>query len=70
MVAIILVSMDWSIFVSVLSALAYLITDWRSLTAAAITPMFLAIICWWYEEKPTYYGQFFHHFGCHDFASH
>lgn len=55
MAAIVLVSLDWSVFVSVLSAIAYFINDWRPLTAAAISPMFLAIICWWYEEKPTYY---------------
>lgn len=47
MVAIVLVSLDWSVFVSVLSVMAYFITDWRILTAAAISPIFMALICWW-----------------------
>nr|XP_057936572.1 solute carrier family 22 member 7-like [Doryrhamphus excisus] len=44
----ILLSMDWCVGTMMLAAVAYLINDWRYLTAAANTPLLLAIICWWW----------------------
>ncbi|XP_047431990.1 solute carrier family 22 member 7-like [Mugil cephalus] len=48
----VLMSLDWSAGVTLLSALAYFVNDWRYLTAAASSPLFLAIISWrWIPES-------------------
>lgn len=44
----ILMSLDWTAFATLLPAMAYFFTDWRVLTAAATSPLFLGMICWWY----------------------
>ncbi|XP_034544527.1 solute carrier family 22 member 7-like [Notolabrus celidotus] len=44
----ILLSIDWSFGTSALSAIAYLVRDWRYLTAIATSPLFLAIATWWW----------------------
>ncbi|XP_054635398.1 solute carrier family 22 member 7-like [Dunckerocampus dactyliophorus] len=44
----ILLSLDWSVGTTLLAAVAYLVNDWRYLTAATNTPVLLAIICWWW----------------------
>lgn len=44
----ILMSLDWTAFATLLPAMAYFFTDWRVLTAAATSPLLLAMICWWY----------------------
>nr|XP_057942234.1 solute carrier family 22 member 7-like [Doryrhamphus excisus] len=43
----ILISLDWSVNTMLLAVLAYLVRDWRYLTAAVTTPAFLGIICAW-----------------------
>nr|XP_043883499.1 solute carrier family 22 member 7-like isoform X3 [Solea senegalensis] len=54
--AAILMSLDWSVSNSLLSILAYFVNDWRYLTAAATSPLLLAMICWWFGVAGTYYG--------------
>ncbi|XP_062242919.1 solute carrier family 22 member 7-like [Platichthys flesus] len=44
----ILISLDWSIFTAVLPLVAYFVNDWRYLIATLSTPLFLAMICWWW----------------------
>ncbi|XP_044045137.1 solute carrier family 22 member 7-like isoform X2 [Siniperca chuatsi] len=44
----VLSSMDWSICTALLPVLAYFVNDWRYLTAAATTPLFLAMVTWWW----------------------
>lgn len=44
----ILMSLDWTAFATLLPAMAYFFTDWRILTAAVTSPLFLGMICWWY----------------------
>nr|XP_046273581.1 solute carrier family 22 member 7-like [Scatophagus argus] len=43
-----LMSLDWSFGATLLPAVAYCVNDWRYLTAIIITPLFLAMICWWW----------------------
>ncbi|XP_070847024.1 solute carrier family 22 member 7-like [Chaetodon trifascialis] len=47
----VLISMDWSVFAALLPLIAYFLNDWRSLTAAVTSPMFLAIITWWLPDS-------------------
>ncbi|XP_041837895.1 solute carrier family 22 member 7-like [Melanotaenia boesemani] len=42
----VLMSMDWSLFTAILPGVAYLVNDWRYLTAAVTAPLFVAMICW------------------------
>lgn len=44
----ILMSLDWTAFAALLPAMAYFFTEWRVLTAAATSQLFLGMICWWY----------------------
>uniref|UniRef100_A0A8C9ZHY4 Solute carrier family 22 member 6 n=1 Tax=Sander lucioperca TaxID=283035 RepID=A0A8C9ZHY4_SANLU len=44
----VLTSMDWSVCTALLPVVAYFVNDWRYLTATATTPLFLAMICWWW----------------------
>ncbi|TDH16282.1 hypothetical protein EPR50_G00017820 [Perca flavescens] len=44
----VLTSMDWSVSTALLPVVAYFVNDWRYLTATATTPLFLAMICWWW----------------------
>lgn len=44
----ILISMDWSVSAALLPLISYFLNDWRSLTAAVTSPLFLAIITWWW----------------------
>ncbi|XP_049901484.1 solute carrier family 22 member 7-like [Epinephelus moara] len=44
----VLMSMDWSVCTAVLPLVAYFVNDWRHLTAVATTPLFLAMISWWW----------------------
>ncbi|XP_078138862.1 solute carrier family 22 member 6-B-like [Centroberyx gerrardi] len=44
----VLMSMDLSIFTALLPFVAYFVNDWRYLTATLTTPLFLAVISWWW----------------------
>ncbi|XP_076583634.1 solute carrier family 22 member 7-like [Chaetodon auriga] len=44
----VLISMDWSVGAALLPLIGYFLNDWRSLTAAVTSPLFLAIITWWW----------------------
>nr|XP_020457695.1 solute carrier family 22 member 7-like [Monopterus albus] len=44
----ILLSLDWTVFLILLPLVAYFLNDWRHLTAAVTTPLFLAMISWWW----------------------
>ncbi|XP_042249355.1 solute carrier family 22 member 7-like [Thunnus maccoyii] len=44
----VLMSMDWSVCTALLPVVAYFVNDWRYLTATATSPLFLAMICWWW----------------------
>ncbi|XP_034544373.1 solute carrier family 22 member 7-like [Notolabrus celidotus] len=44
----VLMSLDWSCGTGVLPVIAYFVRDWRYLTAAATSPLFLAIATWWW----------------------
>uniref|UniRef100_A0AAX7V8C8 Solute carrier family 22 member 7b, tandem duplicate 1 n=1 Tax=Astatotilapia calliptera TaxID=8154 RepID=A0AAX7V8C8_ASTCA len=44
----VLMSLDWSVGCVILPGVAYLINDWRFLTAAVISPLFPAMLCWWW----------------------
>ncbi|XP_049424869.1 solute carrier family 22 member 7-like [Epinephelus fuscoguttatus] len=44
----VLMSMDWSVCTAALPLVAYFVNDWRHLTAVATTPLFLAMISWWW----------------------
>ncbi|XP_061882142.1 solute carrier family 22 member 7-like [Entelurus aequoreus] len=46
--ACILLTLDWSVSTMLLAAVAYLVNDWRYLTAAATSPLLLAIFSWWW----------------------
>ncbi|KAK2817095.1 hypothetical protein Q5P01_025286 [Channa striata] len=41
-------SMDWTTCAALLPVMAYLVNDWRYLTAASTAPLFLAMIAWWW----------------------
>ncbi|XP_070683838.1 solute carrier family 22 member 7-like isoform X2 [Pempheris klunzingeri] len=43
-----LMTLDWSICTALLPVVAYLVNDWRFLTATVTTPLFLAMISWWW----------------------
>lgn len=43
----VLMSLDWSFGASALAGIAYYVRDWRYLTMAATTPLFLAVPTWW-----------------------
>ncbi|KAM6972600.1 solute carrier family 22 member 7-like [Aplochiton taeniatus] len=48
----VLMSLDWSISTTILPGLAYLVNDWRYLTATATSPLVLAVITWrWLPES-------------------
>lgn len=42
----VLMSMDWSVSTAILPGVAYLLNDWRYLTAAVTSPLFLAMMSW------------------------
>lgn len=44
----VLMSLDWSLGLSLLPLIGYFVNDWRGLIAATTSPLFLAIICWWW----------------------
>ncbi|XP_037530832.1 solute carrier family 22 member 7-like [Nematolebias whitei] len=44
----VLLSLDWSLSTIVLPAVAYFVNDWRYLTAIVTTPLFVAMITWWW----------------------
>ncbi|CAJ1052326.1 solute carrier family 22 member 7-like [Xyrichtys novacula] len=44
----VLMSLDWSCGTALLPLIAYFIRDWRYLTATVTTPLFLAIVTWWW----------------------
>ncbi|XP_034044054.1 solute carrier family 22 member 7-like [Thalassophryne amazonica] len=44
----VLLSLDWSVGTILLSLAAYLVNDWRYLTAVATTPVVLAMLTWWW----------------------
>ncbi|XP_026159364.1 solute carrier family 22 member 7-like isoform X1 [Mastacembelus armatus] len=44
----VLMSMDWSVSTALLPAVAYFLNGWRYLTAVVTTPLFLAMITWWW----------------------
>ncbi|XP_076004179.1 solute carrier family 22 member 7-like [Genypterus blacodes] len=44
----ILMSMDWGVASALLAVVAYFVTEWRHLTAILTTPLFLAMISWWW----------------------
>ncbi|XP_038569260.1 solute carrier family 22 member 7-like [Micropterus salmoides] len=41
-------SIDWSICTALLPVVAYFVNDWRYLTTTVTTPLFLAMISWWW----------------------
>uniref|UniRef100_A0A8C9RD68 Solute carrier family 22 member 6 n=1 Tax=Scleropages formosus TaxID=113540 RepID=A0A8C9RD68_SCLFO len=47
-VAGVIVSLDWSLGSMMLSGIAYLVNDWRWLIVAVTSPLFLAVIAWWW----------------------
>uniref|UniRef100_A0A3Q2ZC58 Solute carrier family 22 member 6 n=1 Tax=Kryptolebias marmoratus TaxID=37003 RepID=A0A3Q2ZC58_KRYMA len=49
--ATVLMSLDWSFSTSLLPAVAYLVNDWRYLTATVITPVLVAMISWWWVPE-------------------
>ncbi|KAM7010069.1 solute carrier family 22 member 7-like isoform 2-T2 [Tautogolabrus adspersus] len=44
----ILISLDWSFGTVMLPVLAYFVKDWRYLTVTVTSPLFLAIVTWWW----------------------
>ncbi|KAK5899299.1 hypothetical protein CesoFtcFv8_008794 [Champsocephalus esox] len=44
----VLMSLDWSIFTTLLPVVAYFVNDWRVLTATVTSPLILAMISWWW----------------------
>ncbi|XP_069023786.1 solute carrier family 22 member 7-like [Embiotoca jacksoni] len=44
----VLISLDWSVCTALLPAVAYFVKDWRYLTATVTSPLFLAMISWWW----------------------
>lgn len=44
----VLMSLDWSLGTALLPVVAYFVKDWRYLTATVTTPLFLAMIIWWW----------------------
>ncbi|XP_074538758.1 solute carrier family 22 member 7-like [Halichoeres trimaculatus] len=47
----VIMSLDWSLGTSALSGIAYLVRDWRYLTATATSPLILAIAIWWWVPE-------------------
>ncbi|KAM9363693.1 uncharacterized protein ABDE67_018963 [Symphorus nematophorus] len=44
----VLMSLDWSVSTAILPIVAYFVNDWRYLIATVTSPLFLAMICWWW----------------------
>ncbi|XP_060883304.1 solute carrier family 22 member 7-like isoform X1 [Labrus mixtus] len=44
----VLISLDWSFGTAMLPVIAYFVKDWRYLTATVTTPLFLAMVTWWW----------------------
>uniref|UniRef100_UPI0037E765BF solute carrier family 22 member 7-like n=1 Tax=Semicossyphus pulcher TaxID=241346 RepID=UPI0037E765BF len=44
----VLISLDWSAGTALLPVIAYFVNDWRYLTATLTTPLFLAMVTWWW----------------------
>ncbi|KAM4583581.1 solute carrier family 22 member 7-like [Odontesthes bonariensis] len=42
----VLMSLDWSVSTIILPGVAYIVNDWRHLTAAVTSPLFAAMLCW------------------------
>ncbi|XP_072239937.1 solute carrier family 22 member 7-like [Leuresthes tenuis] len=48
----VLMSLDWSVSTAILPGVAYIVNDWRQLTAAVTTPLLAAMLCWrWLPES-------------------
>ncbi|XP_013863350.1 solute carrier family 22 member 7 [Austrofundulus limnaeus] len=44
----VLLSLDWSVSTIILPAVAYLVNEWRYLTATVTAPLFVAMLTWWW----------------------
>lgn len=44
----VLMSLDWSLGLSILSLIGYFVNDWRGIIAVTTSPLFGAMICWWW----------------------
>uniref|UniRef100_A0A8C6U4Y4 Solute carrier family 22 member 6 n=1 Tax=Neogobius melanostomus TaxID=47308 RepID=A0A8C6U4Y4_9GOBI len=47
----VLMSLDWSLGVMILPLIGHFVTDWRGLIIATTSPLFVAMICWWWVPE-------------------